>query len=71
MSGTETDDVRLALVLQKQPQDEEDIRELKKDMAALKNQALAGKIVLLTLVGIGGFFGWLINAGDKVRSWFH
>ncbi|HEY4723191.1 MAG TPA: hypothetical protein VII92_15155 [Anaerolineae bacterium] len=71
MSGTETDDVRLALVLQKQQQDEEDIRELKKDMAALKNQALAGKIVLLTLVGIGGFFGWLINAGDKVRSWFH
>jgi len=71
MSGTETDDVRLALVLQKQQQDEEDIRELKKDVAALKNQALAGKIVLLTLIGIGGFFGWLINAGDKVRSWFH
>ena len=71
MSGTETDDVRLALVLQKQQQDEEDIRELKKDVSALKNQALAGKIVLLTLIGIGGFFGWLINAGDKVRSWFH
>ena len=71
MSGTETDDVRLALVLQKQQQDEEDIRELKKDVDALKNQALAGKIVLLTLIGLGGFFGWLINAGDKVRSWFH
>ena len=71
MSGTETDDVRLALVLKKQQQDEEDIRELKKDVDALKNQALAGKIVLLTLIGLGGFFGWLINAGDKVRSWFH
>lgn len=65
------DNTRIALMLQKQQQDEEEIKELKKRVDAIDRQVFAGKIVLLTLMGLGGFFGWLINAGDKVKSWFH
>ena len=65
------DSVRIALMLQKQQQDEEDIKDLKKDVAALNQQAFAGKMVMLTLMGLGAFVGWLLNAGDKVRTWFH
>ena len=70
MSGND-DSVRIALMLQKQQQDEEDIRDLKKDVALLKQQAFAGKMVLITLMGLGTLVGWLLNAGDKVRLWFH
>ena len=73
MSDGETDneDVRLAIVRERQKQDESDIKDLKGRVARLEQQTFAGKIVLLTLMGLGGFFGWIINAGDKVRSWFH
>ena len=44
---------------------------LQKRVDAIDHQVFAGKVVLLTLMGLGGFVGWLLNAGDKVRSWFH
>jgi transposase len=65
------DNTRIALMLQKQQQDEEEIKDLKKRVDAIDHQVFAGKVVLLTLIGLGTFFGWLVNAGDKVRSWFH
>ena len=67
----EREDFHLALVRDRQKQDEDDIRDLKQRVAALEQQTFAGKVVLLTLMGLGGFFGWAINAGDRIRSWFH
>ena len=60
------DNTRIALILQQQQQDEEKIKDLQKRVDAIDHQ-----VVLLTLMGLGGFVGWLLNAGDKVRSWFH
>ena len=65
------DNTRIALILQQQQQDEEKIKDLQKRVDAIDHQVFAGKVVLLTLMGLGGFVGWLLNAGDKVRSWFH
>ena len=65
------DNTRIALMLQEQRHDKEEIKELKKRVDAIDHQVFAGKVVLLTLMGLGGIIGWLLNAGEKVRSWFH
>ena len=66
-----SDNVRLALLLQQQQQDEDKIAALEKRVDAIDHKVFAAQIGLLTIMGLGGLIGWLLNAGDKVRSWFH
>ena len=66
-----SDNVRLALILQQQKQDEEKIEALTRRVDAIDHKVFAAQIGLLTMLGFGTFIGWLLNASDKVRSWFH
>ena len=68
---TESDPVRIALILQKQQDDEAKIKELEQRVDAIDRKVFAAQVGMLVLIAIGTFLGWLINAGDKVRSWFH
>lgn len=65
------DNVRVALLLQQQQQDEVKLRDLEKRVDAIDRKVFAAQIGMIVLIGLGTFIGWLINAGDKIRSWFH
>lgn len=68
---SEPSEVRIALLLQKQQQDEEKLKELEQRVDAIDRKVFAAQIGMIVLIGLGTFIGWLINAGDKVRAWFH
>ncbi len=69
---TENDDsIRIALMLQQQQQDEAKIAALEKRVDAIDHKVFAAQIGLVTIIGLGTLIGWLLNAGDKIRSWFH
>ena len=67
----ESDPVRIALILQKQQDDEAKLKELEQRVDAIDRKVFAAQVGMLVLIAIGTFVGWLINAGDKVRAWFH
>ena len=70
MNGN-NDNTRIALLLQQQQQDEIKLKELEKRVDAIDRKVFAAQIGMIVLIGLGTFVGWLINAGDKIRSWFH
>ena len=66
-----SDDVEIALLRQRQDQDEMRIAALEKTVDAINKTVLTGKVGLVVLMGLGTFFGWLVSVGDKVKTWFH
>ena len=70
-NGVHDNDIRIALMVQKQEQDEEEIRGLNKRVANLERSVFAAQIGSAVLIGIGLLLGWLASTGNLVRSWFH
>ena len=65
------DHVEIALLRQRQNQDEARIAILERKFEIIDRKVLKGQIALVILVSIGTFVGWFISISDKVRSWFH
>ena len=66
-----SDSTRVALMLQKQQVDEDRLKDIEKRVDTIDRKVFAAQVGMLVLIGIGTFIGWLINAGDKIRQWFH
>jgi len=64
------DVIRIALMLQKQESDEEEIRELKKRVGKLENSVFAAQIGTAVIIAMGVFLGWLASTGNSIRSLF-
>lgn len=58
-------------MLQKQQVDEDRLKDIEKRVDTIDRKVFAAQVGMLVLIGIGTFIGWLINAGDKIRQWFH